>query len=133
MTIAPRTVRRLHIFADTILVSLGWVGAYGLRFALDDMMSAPINPVSVYIEALPLIVFPWIVSCWAFGIYRSARITTMFEEFQTLFRGTALGLLVVASISFFFRELHFGRFVVLACAGLNLLLQGGSRIVFRFS
>jgi len=66
--------------------------------------------------------------CWAFGIYRSSRVTTLVEEFQTLFRGAALGLLVVASISFFFRELYFGRFVVVACVGLNLVLQGASRI-----
>jgi exopolysaccharide biosynthesis polyprenyl glycosylphosphotransferase len=130
-SIDPQAIRRLHIFSDTILVSLGWIGAYGLRYALDGMMNVPINPFSVYGQALPLIVFPWILSCWAFGIYRSARITSMLEEFQALIRGAALGLLVVASISFFFRELHFGRFVVLACAGLNLILQGGSRIVFR--
>jgi len=127
----PRAIRRIHILSDAILVSLGWIGAYGLRYALNDAIGVPINPFGVYLSALPLIVFPWMLSCWAFGIYRSTRITTLIDEFQTLMRGPALGLLVVASISFFFRELHFGRFVVLACGGLNLLLQGASRIFFH--
>ncbi len=124
-------IRRIHIFADTILVSIGWIGAYWLRFALNDTLGAEINPFDVYFRALPLVIGPWMFSCWVFGIYGSTRMTTLVEEFQTLFRGAALGLLVVASISFFFRELHFGRFVVLACVGINFVFQGVSRIVFH--
>jgi exopolysaccharide biosynthesis polyprenyl glycosylphosphotransferase len=124
-------IRRIHILVDTILVSIVWIGANWLRFALNDTLNTQINPFGVYLHALPLIVGPWMFSCWAFGIYRSSRVTTLVEEFQTLFRGAALGLLVVASISFFFRELYFGRFVVVACVGLNLVLQGMSRIAFH--
>jgi len=124
-------IRRIHILADTILVSIGWIGAYWLRFALNDTVGAPINSFDGYFRALPLIVGPWMFSCWIFGIYRSTRMTTLVEEFQTLFRGAALGLLVVASIGFFFRELYFGRFVVVACVGLNFVLQGVSRIAFH--
>jgi exopolysaccharide biosynthesis polyprenyl glycosylphosphotransferase len=126
-----RALRRLHVSTDCILVSIGWLGAFWLRFALNDVLNSTINPFDVYLRALPLIVGPWMITCWVFGIYRSSRVTTLVEEFQTLFRGAALGLLVVASISFFFRELYFGRFVVLACAGFNLALQGVSRIVFH--
>jgi len=124
-------IRRIHILVDTILVSIGWIGAYWLRFALNETLDAPINPFDVYFRAIPLIVGPWMFCCWAFGIYRSSRVTTLLEEFQSLFRGAALGLLVVASISFFFRELYFGRFVVVASVGLNLVLQGMSRIAFH--
>jgi exopolysaccharide biosynthesis polyprenyl glycosylphosphotransferase len=124
-------IRRAHILADAILVSIGWIGAYWLRFGLNEALGTSINSFDVYFRALPLVVGPWMFSCWAFGIYRSTRMTTLVEEFQTLFRGVALGLVVVASISFFFRELHFGRFVVVACAGLNFVLQGVSRIAFH--
>jgi exopolysaccharide biosynthesis polyprenyl glycosylphosphotransferase len=124
-------IRRVHILVDTVLVSIGWVGAYWLRFALNDTLDTQINPFGVYFSALPLVVGPWMFCCWAFGIYRSSRVSTLVEEFQNLFRGAALGLLVVASISFFFRELYFGRFVVVACVGLNLVLQGMSRIAFH--
>jgi len=127
----PKALRRLHVVADGVLVALGWLGAYGLRHALDDVLGAPINPFGSYWRALPLIVLPWLTSCWLFGIYRSGRMRTPGDEIQALFRGVALGLLVVSSISFFFREFQFGRFVVLASAGINLVLQGGSRWVFH--
>ncbi|MBW2543658.1 MAG: sugar transferase [Deltaproteobacteria bacterium] len=124
-------IRRIHILVDTILVAIGWIGAYWLRYALNEPLGSQINPFGGYFRALPLVVGPWMFCCWAFGIYRSSRASTLVEEFQTLFRGVALGLLVVASISFFFRELYFGRFVVLACVGLNLILQGMSRVAFH--
>jgi exopolysaccharide biosynthesis polyprenyl glycosylphosphotransferase len=126
-----RAVRRLHIASDCALVSLGWLGAYWLRYALNDVLGTPINPFDWYLRALPIIVFPWIFSCWLFGIYRSARMRTGFDELGALLRCVALGLLVVSSISFFFKELQFGRFVVLASAGFNLILQGASRFAFH--
>ena len=78
-----------------------------------------------------LIVVPWVVTCWMFGIYRNTRIRTPVDELQTLLKGVALGLLVVSAISFFFKELHFGRFVVAGSACLNLLSQGASRAFFH--
>ena len=124
------TLRRLHVATDCFLVSLGWLGAYGMRFALNGVLGTPINPFGRYVEALPLVVLPWVATCWLFGIYRGARLRTLVDELQALLRGAALGLLVVSALSFFFRELEFGRFVVLASGLENLLLQGASRIVF---
>jgi len=123
-------LRRLHVGTDCALVSIGWLGAYGLRFALNDVLATPINPFRRYVEALPLVVVPWVATCWLFGIYRGARMRTLVDELQALLRGAALGLLVVSALSFFFRGLSFGRFVVLASAANNLLLQGVSRVVF---
>ena len=124
-------IARLHVFADAVLVSLGWIGAYWLRFALNSVIGVPINPFEPYLHALPLIVGPWIAACWVFGIYRTRRVTTVVDEFQTLVKGTALGLLVVAALSFFIKELDFGRFVVGACAAFNLVFQGASRMLFH--
>jgi exopolysaccharide biosynthesis polyprenyl glycosylphosphotransferase len=115
---------------DCALVSLGWLAAYGIRSALDGVLGTPINPFRRYVEALPLVVVPWVTTCWLFGIYRGARMRTLVDELQALLRGSALGLLVVSALSFFFRELEFGRFVVIVSAATNLLLQGVSRVVF---
>jgi exopolysaccharide biosynthesis polyprenyl glycosylphosphotransferase len=126
-----RAVRRLHVFTDTVLVSIGWLSAYALRYALNDVLGVPINSFYWYLRALPLVVLPWIASCWAFGIYGRSRLATPTNQIQSLLRGVTLGLLVVSSISFFVKELQFGRVVVLACAGMNLVLQGASRVVFH--
>jgi exopolysaccharide biosynthesis polyprenyl glycosylphosphotransferase len=126
-----RALRRLHVFTDVILVSVGWLSAYALRHALNDVLGYPINSFYWYLRALPLVTLPWIASCWFFGIYGRERASTSMDQFQSLLRGVALGLLVVSSISFFVKELQFGRVVVLACAGFNLVLQGASRMVFH--
>jgi len=126
-----QALRRMHLLADAALVSLGWLAAYGLRYALDDLFGRPINPFSWYVRALPIVVGPWIFTCWLFGIYASQRMKTVVDELQRLLRGVALGLLVLAAVGFFVKELHFGRFVVLAAAGMNLVRQGASRVVFH--
>jgi len=126
-----RAVRRLHVLTDVVLVSVGWLSAYALRHALNDALGYPINSFYWYLRALPLVVVPWIASCWAFGIYGRSRLSTTTHQIQSLLRGAALGLLVVSSISFFVKELQFGRVVVLACAAINLVLQGASRMVFH--
>jgi exopolysaccharide biosynthesis polyprenyl glycosylphosphotransferase len=125
-----KRLRRLHVLADGALISLGWLGAWALRAALDPWLQ-PINPLGGYLRALPLIVGPWLACCWLFGIYRGPRMRTPIDETQALFRSVALGLLVVSAISFFVKELDFGRFVVLASAGFNLIGQGASRIAFH--
>jgi len=131
LRLEPRAVRWLHVACDGLLVSLAWVGAYWLRWALSDVLDRPINPFGWYARALPLIVGPWLLSCWVFGIYKSSRMHTAVDELQALLRGVALGLLAISTVAFFGKELEFGRFVVLACAGMSLVLQGGSRIAFH--
>jgi exopolysaccharide biosynthesis polyprenyl glycosylphosphotransferase len=124
-------LRALHVATDALLVSLGWLAAYWVRFALNEPLGRPINPFDWYVRALPVVVVPWIATGWLFGLYRSARMKTAVHELQTVLRGAALGLLVLASISFFFRELYFGRTVVLLSAGFSLVLQGFSRLAFH--
>jgi exopolysaccharide biosynthesis polyprenyl glycosylphosphotransferase len=126
-----RAVQRLHVLTDALLVSLAWLAAYGLRYSLNDTFGYPINSFHWYLRALPLVVVPWIASCWAFGIYDRARAVTPMQQLRSLLRGVALGLLVISTVSFFFKELAFGRGVVLVCAGINLVFQGASRVCFH--
>lgn len=127
----PTVLRRLHIATDSVLVGMAWLGSYWIRHGFDELLGVAINPFESYVKALPIVVVPWILTCWIFGIYRSSRMQTLFDELQSLLRGVALGLLVLSSIGFFVKELHFGRTVVLASAFSSLVLQGVSRTVFR--
>lgn len=120
-------LRRLHIAVDCVLVSIGWLAAYGLRAAASDWLG-PINAFETYVQALPLVVLPWVFTGWMFGIYRSQRMKTLVDELQSVFRSAALGLLVVSAIGFLARELYFGRLVVLTSVVLNFALQGMSRV-----
>ena len=63
-TPSRRTLRLLHVLTDAALVSVGWLGAYAVRRALDDVFGVPLNPFAQYVQALPLVVLPWIAACW---------------------------------------------------------------------
>ena len=69
-------LRWLHVSIDTLLVSAAWLGAYGLRALFDPVLGKPINPFDWYAGALPIVVVPWITTCWWFGIYESPRMRT---------------------------------------------------------
>ena len=129
--IDPAGLRRLHILSDCVLVSIGWIAAWGLRYALNEAAGYPVNTFGNYLRALPLVVLPWVATGWLFGLYRVQRMNTVVDELQSLFRCAALGALVVASIGFFSRELEISRFVVVAMAFINLGLQGASRVGFH--
>jgi len=131
MHVQIRTLKRLHIATDCLLVALGWLGAWAIRHTLSGVLENPINPFGHYVRALPLVVVPWITTSWLFGLYGTKRMTTVIDELQTTLRGAALGLLLLSAIGFFFRELHVGRFVVITSALLNLAFQGTSRVVFH--
>ena len=75
-------IRRLHILSDCILVGAGWICAYWLRYSLNDVLGKPINSFQWYVNALPVVVLPWVFSCWVFGIYRSNRMKTVVDELQ---------------------------------------------------
>ena len=131
MRLDARTLRRFHIYADVFLVGIGWISAYAIRFHLNDVLGRDINSFSNYVNALPLIVPPWILSCGLFGVYQSTRMTSAIDQIQALLKGVVLGLLVVSSIGFFVKEFDFGRSVVLASTAINGLLQGLSRSTFH--
>ncbi len=130
MGVSPKALRRFHLCADVLLVSTGWLGAYWIRFGLNDVVGRPINPFENYLSALPWIVGPWILSCALFGVYRVNRMASWLSHARDLLRGVVLGLLVISTISFFSKEYDFGRLVVLLSTGLNLFLQGLSRAIF---
>jgi exopolysaccharide biosynthesis polyprenyl glycosylphosphotransferase len=125
------TLRALHVAIDALLVSAGWLAAWGVRYAVAEPIGRAINPLDWYLRALPIVVVPWIATCWWFGIYRSRRTQTAVDELSKLLRGAMLGLLVLAAVGFFFKEFQFGRLVVLTSAAMNLALQGASRMFFH--
>ncbi|MFT5441563.1 MAG: exopolysaccharide biosynthesis polyprenyl glycosylphosphotransferase [Myxococcota bacterium] len=126
-----KTLRRVHLGTDVLLVSIAWVGAYWLRVALSGVIGNPPNSFESYLVALPAIVVSWIATCWMFDIYRSARMSTLIDHIQNLFKGVFLGVVVISAVSFFFfKDSDFSRTVILLAAGLNLALQGTSRVGF---
>jgi exopolysaccharide biosynthesis polyprenyl glycosylphosphotransferase len=116
---------------DAFAVSLGWLLAYAIRHQLGEPLGKAVNPFDLYLYSAPLIVFLWVVTNATFGLYTRRRGITRIEELNLLIRSAWIGLLVVASLAFLFKELDYARSVVLTSAGLNLIFLSLGRWFFR--
>jgi len=121
----------LLVITDIVAFSLSWLSAYFIRAALTRLFGVPINPIDVYVIALPIMVFFWVMTCLFFGLYRRPTETTRFGEFVSILKVTILASLVVAATSFMFKGFDFGRSVVLISVFLNFLALTTSRLVAR--
>ena len=119
------------LILDAVLISIGWISAYWIRYAIDGIMHRPINPFQPYFWGLPGIIILWLLSCTYFGLYKLRREHSKIEEFSSMVKTVLMGLLVAMAFSFLFKEFEFGRSVVLLSGFLNLFLLGFSHWIMR--
>lgn len=121
----------LLLLLDAVFISLAWIGAYWLRYSLNDIMPELINPFDVYLYALPFVILLWIVTCAYFNLYtpRWGKLTKAFE-LSSIIKAVIMGLLVAMSLSFLFREFSFGRSVILLWGVFSFILLLFSRMIF---
>ncbi len=119
------------IIIDAISVGLGWVSSYFLREFLSPVFGKAINPFSVYLNVLPLVVFLWIVGNSSFGLYQRIRSKTGLEELMKILKADFMGLLILMAMGFLFKEYDFGRSVVLLTGITNLVFLFLGRWIFR--
>lgn len=125
----------LRLFAllilDAVLISAGWISAYWVRYALNNIMPRYINPFRPYIWGLPSIIILWLLSCTYFGLYKLRQERSKIEEFSSILKTVLMGLLIAMAFSFLFKEFEFGRSVVLLSGFLNLFLLGFSHWIMQ--
>jgi FlaA1/EpsC-like NDP-sugar epimerase len=125
------TLRALHVATDAALVAIGWLAAWAVRSRWPSRSAAR----SIHSTGICARCRSW--SCpgspraGGSGSITAGRTQTAVDELSKLLRGATLGLLVLAAVGFFFKELAFGRTVVLASAGMNLAFQAASRMFFH--
>jgi exopolysaccharide biosynthesis polyprenyl glycosylphosphotransferase len=111
---------------DAVLISASWFGAYFTRRALNDVFGYSINELTPYIKGVPLIVGAWLLINLSLGLYRRRK-RTMTEELRGVLNLSFLGALVSMSLGFLFRELQFGRSVILLFAVYSFVVLSISR------
>lgn len=119
------------ISLDAITVAASWLAAYGLRYLLNEPLGNPINPFATYLYATPVIVALWLTTNSTFGLYSNRRGVTRNAEWNLLLKSTWIGLLVISSLAFFFREFEFARIVIGFSAVLSLISVALTRTWFR--
>lgn len=122
----------LLFLADLVIISLSWAGAYYIRFYVDIIpVYKGIPPFKYYLILLGPIVIIWGVAFKSFGLYRPKRLSTYFAEAYDIAKACTVSVLVLVSVTFFFRQFEFSRLVFLYFWAINIISLNIERVIFR--
>ena len=118
---------------DLFVVAACWLVAYVVRFyVLGPPLRSEIPPLYPYLLMLLPILVVWGVSFRAFDLYRPRRIASHLSEAADLAKASSLGALVlVAVMTFLFREYEYSRVVIVYFWLLSIAAVWLARATFR--
>ena len=102
-----RLFQRGLFLADILLIALGWILAWVIRF---EILTPPEwIPLSRYLEFLPWVIVIGSLVFAISGLYAPDRAQRLTRLTYAVVRAMALGLITVAASLSFYRELYFSR------------------------
>lgn len=130
-----RFFQRLLFFADFILVAIGWVLAYYLRFEVFAAWPVPLPewvPLERYLTFLPWILIGSTFVFWVSGLYVPDRAQRLTRLVFSVAKAVALELLVMTAALSFYRSFYVSRLTILIFGVLTPMLMIGLRIMLYF-
>jgi len=125
-----RFFEHLTLAADLLLIAVCWVVAYIVRFHVLPMNDIP--PFAGYALQLVPILVVWGFAFRAFDLYRPNRLGSRVSEWLDVAKASTLGVLVlVAIMTFVFREYSYSRLVIGLFWAESIVAVSLSRAVFR--
>ncbi len=131
----PRLFERLKsrtaAFAhDLIMVPVAWVGAFWLRFNLDDI---PLIHWDAALTALPIVIVVQGGVFWYLGLYRGVWRFASVPDLLRIAKAIGVGVVMAALAIFFTTRMHdVPRSIFPLYAILLLMLLGGPRLLYRW-
>ena len=123
----------IAIFFDSIVISFSWLAAFYIHFRTS--FGPPPRHATPDIEIYLLALIPvWIVfmsSIRICGLYQPQRGKPLSEKFFNIIKVTSLSVLVLAAITFFYREESFSRFVAVYFFFLAIILMVVSHLLIH--
>ncbi len=126
-----------HIFpfflflADLLIILSAFILAYWVRFYSPLTGMVPVTkgipPLSFYLYGSIFVALVWVAVFNAYGLYKSTRPKTGFDEFYLLAKSATLGFLVVLAFTFFYRGTSYSRATLVASWILGIILLYGER------
>ncbi|RMF18389.1 MAG: sugar transferase [Candidatus Dadabacteria bacterium] len=122
-----RGVFFLRVGTDAVSFALAWLLAWWCRETLTALFGKELNPPSVYLQSLPLIVLGSLLTSGATGAYAPGNTRSPLEYTMRAVRSAFGSLLIVMSIGFLFKEFDFSRAVVMLFGVFSLVLLSITR------
>jgi Undecaprenyl-phosphate glucose phosphotransferase len=106
----------LTVLCDSIAIAFSFYFSYWIRFRSTVFAAAGYTaenapPLSAYIAGSFFILIVWLLIFRARGMYGARRNTPLSDELINVVKGVSLGMLVVMSAAFFFRDFSYSRIV----------------------
>jgi Undecaprenyl-phosphate glucose phosphotransferase len=125
-----RLFEHMALVIDLVLIAGCWLGAYVVRFGLFGQGDVP--PFSDYALQLVPILVVWGVAYKAFDLYRPNRLGSHLAEWFDIAKASTLGVLVlIAGMTFLFRDYEYSRLVIVMFWGASIISASFSRAAFR--
>ena len=127
-----RLFEHLTLAADLLLIAACWVVAYTVRFHVLPAPAKGTPPFAEYALQLVPILVVWGFAFRAFDLYRPNRLGSHVSEWLDVAKASTLGVLVlVAIMTFVFREYSYSRLVIILFWAESIVAVSFSRAVFR--
>ena len=128
-----RLLEQVMLAGDLVLVAGCWLAAYYARFYLvGPPLRTQVPPLAPYLYMLLPIFLVWGACFRSFGLYRPRRIGSRLSEAVGIAKASTMGgLVLVAVMTFFFREYDYSRVVIVYFWLFSIVAVSFSRYVFR--
>jgi exopolysaccharide biosynthesis polyprenyl glycosylphosphotransferase len=127
----------LYLITDIIFIELSFLCSYWLRFYSPLLRyfetTLPIPSLSPYIYSSLIIIPIWLIFLNSKGLYSQGRISIRSEFIIPVIKSITLGMFVVLSVAFFYRNFSYSRavFVILYFSSILFVLSG-RMIIFQY-
>ncbi len=127
----------LYLITDIFFIELSFLFAYWLRFfsPLNTYfdITLPFPPIEPYIYSSIIIIPIWLVFMNSKGLYSQGRVVVSSDYIIPVIKSITLGMFVVLSVAFFYRNFSYSRavFVILYFASI-LFILAGKIIIFGY-
>ena len=123
-----------RVAVDIVMVTLGWIIAYKLRFSGLLPISKGIPQAMLYFKLIPFICAIWFFAFGASGFYRrTGRHRSAFVEALDVIQCCAIATLAFIAFTYVYAEYRYSRVVLFLFAGIHPWLVIAGRSIIRKS
>src|SRR5205823_4538095 len=124
----------LRVLLDVLVVAAAFAIAHALRFGFPEVFPYPeIPPRGETLTVGILACILWPLCLRSVGLYRAQRQSTAVDEVFGVFKATALGGILLVTVTYFFRQDRYSRGALVLFTVLVFLGIGATRSLFKQS
>ena len=132
-----KTLNRIHVAIDLVLVVVAYVLSYGLRFRWLDFIPLFSEKPGTYLELGVYMGYLWFILPGYFiilltnGVYRPQRSNGRFLEIMRIVRINIIGMFYIMALLYLVKEMNISRWFLVLFFLLNVFLELAYRFVLR--